>query len=130
MSLEYPEELQYLDSHEYVRLEGAIATLGISAFAIDQLGDIVFLELPAVGEAVAQGETFGTVESVKAVESMYSPVSGIVLERNEQMVDNPENLAADPYTTGWLLKISLAEDNSLADNILSAEEYRSLVAGE
>ncbi len=130
MSLEYPEELQYLDSHEYVRLEGAIATLGISAFAIDQLGDIVFLELPAVGEAVAQGETFGTVESVKAVESMYSPVSGIVLERNEQMVDNPENLAADPYTTGWLLKISLAEDNSLADNVLSAEEYRSLVAGE
>ena len=130
MSLEYPEELQYLDSHEYVRLEGAIATLGISAFAIDQLGDIVFLELPAVGEAVAQGETFGTVESVKAVESMYSPVSGIVLGRNEQMVDNPENLAADPYTTGWLLKISLAEDNSLADNVLSAEEYRSLVAGE
>lgn len=130
MSLEYPEELQYLDSHEYVRLEGAIATLGISAFAIDQLGDIVFLELPAVGEAVAQGETFGTVESVKAVESMYSPVSGIVLERNEQMVDNPENLAADPYTTGWLLKISLAEDSVLADNILSAEEYRSLVAGE
>ena len=130
MSLEYPEELQYLDSHEYVRLEGAIATLGISAFAIDQLGDIVFLELPAVGEAVAQGETFGTVESVKAVESMYSPVSGIVLERNEQMVDNPENLAADPYTTGWLLKISLAEDSVLADNVLSAEEYRSLVAGE
>ena len=130
MSLEYPDELQYLDSHEYVRLEGAIATLGISAFAIDQLGDIVFLELPAVGEAVAQGETFGTVESVKAVESMYSPVSGIVLERNEQMVDNPENLAADPYTTGWLLKISLAENSVLADNILSAEEYRSLVTGE
>ncbi len=130
MSLEYPDELQYLDSHEYVRLEGAIATLGISAFAIDQLGDIVFLELPAVGEAVAQGETFGTVESVKAVESMYSPVSGIVLERNEQMIDNPEELAEDPYTTGWLLKISLAEDSVLADNVLSAEEYRSLVTGE
>lgn len=130
MSLEYPQELQYLDSHEYVRVEGTIATLGISAFAIDQLGDIVFLELPAVGEAVTQGETFGTVESVKAVESMYSPVSGIVLERNEQMVDNPENLAEDPYTTGWLLKISLAEDSALADNVLSAEKYRSLVSGE
>ena len=130
MSLEYPDELQYLDSHEYVRIEGAIATLGISAFAIEQLGDIVFLELPAVGETVTQGEAFGTVESVKAVESMYSPVSGIVLERNEQMVENPENLAEDPYTTGWLLKISLAEDSVLADNVLSAEKYRSLVTGE
>ncbi len=130
MSLEYPDELQYLDSHEYVRLEGTMATLGISAFAVDQLGDIVFLELPEVGETVTKGETFGTVESVKAVEDMYSPVSGTVVERNDALVDAPENLADNSYTTGWLLKVSLAADAPLADNVLSAAEYRSLVAGE
>lgn len=130
MSLEYPDELQYLDSHEYVRLEGTMATLGISAFAVDQLGDIVFLELPEVGETITKGETFGTVESVKAVEDMYSPVSGTVVERNDVLVDAPENLAENSYTTGWLLKVSLAADAPLADNVLSAAEYRSLVAGE
>jgi len=129
MALEYPEDLQYLESHEYVRVEGKNATVGLSAFAVEQLGDIVFLELPAVGETITKGETFGTVESVKAVEDMYSPVSGVVLERNEAMVEAPENLAEDPYTSGWLLKVSLA-DNPIAENILSAAVYRSLVTGE
>ena len=130
MSLEYPDELQYLDSHEYVRLDGTIATLGISAFAVDQLGDIVFFDLPAVGETVTKGETFGTVESVKAVEDMYSPVSGTVVERNDALVEAPENLVENSYTTGWLLKVSLAADRPLADNVMSAAVYRSLVAGE
>ncbi len=79
MALEYPNDLKYLDSHEYVRLDGEIATIGISAFAVDQLGDIVFLELPEVGDALTKGETFGTVESVKAVENLYSAVTGTVV---------------------------------------------------
>ncbi|NJL90151.1 MAG: glycine cleavage system protein GcvH [Coleofasciculaceae cyanobacterium SM2_1_6] len=130
MALEYPDDLKYLDSHEYVRLEGTTATLGISAFAVDQLGDIVFLDLPEVGATVTQGETFGTVESVKAVEDMYSAVSGTVIDRNEAMINEPEKLAEDPYEAGWLLKISLAEESPIADNLFSAAEYRSRVAGE
>jgi glycine cleavage system H protein len=130
MALEYPDDLKYLDSHEYVRLEGTTATLGISAFAVDQLGDIVFLDLPEVGATVTQGETFGTVESVKAVEDMYSAVSGTVIDRNEAMINEPEKLVDDPYEAGWLLKISLAGENSVADNLFSAAEYRSRVAGE
>lgn len=130
MALEYPDDLKYLDSHEYVRLEGTTATLGISAFAVDQLGDIVFLDLPEVGATVTQGETFGTVESVKAVEDMYSAVSGTVIDRNEALINEPEKLVDDPYEAGWLLKISLADENSVADNLFSAAEYRSRVAGE
>ncbi|HEY9664499.1 MAG TPA: glycine cleavage system protein GcvH, partial [Allocoleopsis sp.] len=97
MALEYPDDLKYLDTHEYARLDGDIATIGISAFAVDQLGDIVFLELPEVGEALEKGETFGTVESVKAVEDLKAPLSGTVIERNDPLLDNPENLAEDPY---------------------------------
>jgi len=129
MALQYPEDLQYLDSHEYVRLEGTIATLGISAFAVDQLGDIVFLELPAVGDTVTQGEPFGTVESVKAVETMYSPISGTILEQNTAMVEAPEAIAEDPYGAGWLLKITVT-DNPKAGDLLSAAEYRRRVEGE
>lgn len=128
MSLEYPADLKYLDSHEYVRLDGEIATLGISAFAIDQLGDIVFLDLPDVGDALTKGETFGTVESVKAVEDMYAPVTGTVVERNTTLVDAPEHLADDPYGDGWLLKVRI-DDLEELDEALSAEEYRNLVEG-
>lgn len=128
MSLEYPADLKYLDSHEYVRLDGEIATLGISAFAIDQLGDIVFLDLPEIGDALTKGETFGTVESVKAVEDMYAPVTGTVVERNTTLVDAPEHLADDPYGDGWLLKVRIDDLDEL-DEALSAEEYRNLVEG-
>jgi len=128
MSLEYPDDLKYLDSHEYVRLDGEIATLGISAFAIDQLGDIVFLDLPEIGDALTKGETFGTVESVKAVEDMYAPVTGTVVERNTALVDAPEHLADDPYGDGWLLKVRI-DDLEELDEALSAEEYRDLVEG-
>lgn len=128
MSLEYPTDLKYLDSHEYVRLEGEIATLGISAFAVDQLGDIVFLELPEVGDTVTKGESFGTVESVKAVEDINSAVTGTVVERNEAMVESPEQLAEDPYGEGWLLKVRV-KDHDL-DDVLSADEYRAQVEGE
>ena len=128
MELEYPSDLKYLDSHEYIRMDGDIATIGISAFAVDQLGDIVFLELPEIGDRVTKGETFGSVESVKAVEDMYSAVTGTVIERNEAVLETPEQLADDPYGEGWLLKVRV-EDPSELDEALTAEEYRAQVEG-
>ncbi|HEY9616816.1 MAG TPA: glycine cleavage system protein GcvH [Microcoleaceae cyanobacterium] len=129
MALEYPDDLKYLDSHEYARLEGDIATIGISAFAVDQLGDIVFLELPEVGDAVEKGEKFGTVESVKAVEDLNCPVSGTVIESNAPLLDSPEQLADDPYGAAWLIKVRVDNVEDL-DDALSADEYRSQVEGE
>jgi len=129
MALEYPSDLKYLDSHEYVRVEGDTATIGISAFAVDQLGDIVFVELPDVDETLEKGETFGTVESVKAVEDMYAPVSGTVIELNSAVVDAPEAIAEDPYGEGWLLKVKLSNPDEVSD-ALSADEYRAKVEGE
>lgn len=129
MALEYPEDLKYLDSHEYARLDGEIATIGISAFAIDQLGDIVFLELPEVGDALEKGESFGSIESVKAVEDLYPPVSGTVIERNEATIESPELIAEDPYGEGWLLKLRVNDADELLD-ALSANEYRAQVEGE
>ena len=128
MALEYPEDLKYLDSHEYVRFDGDIATIGISAFAVDQLGDIVFLELPEVGDVVTKGETFGSVESVKAVEDLYPAISGTVIERNEAVIEAPEQVAEDPYGEGWLLKVRV-NDSSETDDALTALEYRTLVEG-
>lgn len=129
MALEYPDDLKYLDTHEYIRLEGEIATIGISAFAVDQLGDIVFLELPEVGATLEKGEAFGTVESVKAVEDLKAPVTGTVLERNDAIVESPESLAEDAYGAGWLLKVRVA-DSSEVNEALSVEEYRKMVEGE
>ncbi|PSO48498.1 MAG: glycine cleavage system protein H [Cyanobacteria bacterium SW_9_44_58] len=129
MALEYPNDLKYLDSHEYVRVEGETATIGISAFAVDQLGDIVFVELPDVDETLEKGETFGTVESVKAVEDMYAPVSGKVIEQNAAVVDAPETIAEDPYGQGWLLKVQTSNPEEVND-VLSADEYRAKVEGQ
>ncbi len=128
MSFEYPETLQYFDSHEYVQLEGDVATIGITAYAVDQLGDIVFVELPEVDDQLTKGETCGNIESVKAVEDLYAPVSGTVVECNATVVDTPETLAEDPYQAGWLLKIQVSDPAELKD-ALSVEDYRSLVEG-
>ena len=128
MSFEYPEDLRYLDTHEYVRLEGEIATIGISAFAVDQLGDIVFLELPEIGDAVTKEETFGTIESVKAVEDLNSPVTGTVIERNEALLESPEQLVEDPYGEGWLLKVRVNDPGDI-DDALTAGEYSSQIEG-
>ncbi|OIP71875.1 MAG: glycine cleavage system protein H [Oscillatoriales cyanobacterium CG2_30_44_21] len=125
---EYPEDLKYTNSHEYVRLEENIATVGITAFAIDQLGDIVFLDLPEVGAAVEKGQTFGTIESVKAVEDIYSPVTGTVIESNKALVDEPENIVNDPYGNSWLLKVSIDNLQEI-ETAMSATEYRSKVEG-
>jgi len=129
MALEYPDDLKYLDSHEYVRMDGDIATIGISAFAVDQLGDIVFLELPEVGDVVTKGETFGSVESVKAVEDLYPAVSGTVIDRNEAVIEAPEQVATDPYGEGWLLKVRVSEAGE-PDEALTADEYRAQVEGD
>jgi glycine cleavage system H protein len=130
MELEYPEDLRYLETHEYVRLEGEIATLGISAFAVDQLGDIVFLELPELGDAIEVGSSFGTIESVKAVEDLYPPISGTVVDRNQAMIDSPELIADDPHGEGWLLKVRVENPDSVLADTLSASEYRTQVEGE
>ena len=129
MTFEYPEDLKYLDTHEYVRLDGEIATVGITAFAVDQLGDIVCLELPEIGDALEKGESFGSVESVKAVEELNAPVSGTVIERNSVLVDAPEAISDDPYGDGWLVKVRL-DDPDEPIEAMSAEEYRAQVEGE
>ena len=130
MQLEYPEDLQYLDSHEYVRIEGEIATIGVSAFAIDQLGDLVFIELPEIGDAIEVEESFGTIESVKAVEDLKSPVSGTVIEQNEIALDAPESVQEDPYGEGWLIKVRMDNPDAELTEVKSAAEYRALVEGE
>jgi glycine cleavage system H protein len=128
MAFEYPENLKYLDSHEYARVDEdeGIVTIGLSAFAIDQLGDVVFLELPEAGDTVEKGETFGSVESVKAVEDLKSPVNGEVLERNDILIDAPEQMGDDPYGDGWLIKVK-AEDLEDLEDAMSAEEYKEQV---
>ena len=128
MAFDYPDTLRYTDTHEYVGLEGNTAIVGITAFAIDQLGDIVFLELPEVGTDVVKGDKFGTIESVKAVEDLKSPVTGKILEINAAMVNAPENLANDPYIEGWLMKVEVP-DAVAFDAVMSATTYREMVEG-
>lgn len=129
MSFEYPNDLKYLDTHEYVRLDGEIATIGITEFAIDQLGDIVFLELPEVGDAISKGDSFGSIESVKAVEDLKAPINGTVVERNDSLIDNPESIGEDPYGEGWFLKVRV-DDSGDIDDAMSADEYAAQVGGE
>ncbi|BAY33189.1 glycine cleavage system protein GcvH [Calothrix sp. FACHB-156] len=129
MSFEYPQDLRYLDTHEYVRLEGEIATIGITEFAVDQLGDVVFLELPEIGDAITKGDTFGSIESVKAVEELNAPVTGTVIERNDDLIDSPEQVAEDPYGEAWFVKVRVNDPDEVHD-ALSADEYRAQVEGE
>ncbi len=128
MSLEYPDNLRYTDSHEYVALTADTAKIGVSAFAVDQLGDIVFVDLPEVGDEIIKGSAFGTIESVKAVEDLKAPISGKVTKRNDAAIDTPEIISTDPYTTGWLLEVQ-ATDPSEIDTTLSASAYRVKVEG-
>ncbi|MBD2385109.1 glycine cleavage system protein GcvH [Cylindrospermum sp. FACHB-282] len=128
MSSEYPQDLYYLDSHEYVRIDDDIATIGITQFAINQMGDIVFLDLLEVGAAIVKGDSLGTIESVKAVETLNSPVSGTVIERNQPLIDSPEDIIDDTYGAGWLLKVRL--DDLEIEDTLTAEEYSALVEGD
>ena len=103
MAYLFPEYLKYADTHEYIKQEGEFLRLGISEFAVDQLGDIVFVELAEKGEVLKKGDTFGTIESVKAVEEVFLPFSGEIIDRNEEIIDNPEILQNDPISAGWLI---------------------------
>lgn len=121
-----PQDLQYTKSHEWVRVEDDVATVGITDHAQEELGDVVFVELPEEGDSLSAGDTFGTIESVKAVSDLNAPVGGEVVEVNSALDDSPENVNEDPYGEGWILKIRTSEEADL----LSAEEYEKVVEEE
>ena len=129
MAHSFPDDCRYSESHEYVRPEGDLVRLGISSFAVDQLGDIVFVELPAVGASLARGTSFGSVESVKAVEDLMAPVSGTVEARNEAVLASPEELQNDPYGEGWLLLVRLGAPDELEALMDSATYGAKVQAG-
>ena len=127
MALCFPDDCRYADSHEYAKPEGELVRVGISAFAVDQLGDIVFVELPPVGRVLGQHETFGVVESVKAVSDLFAPVAGEVTAGNAALEGAPELLNADPYGEGWMLRIRLT-DPAQVEELLDAAAYEQLVS--
>ena len=119
---------KYTKDHEWVLAEGESATVGVTEYAAHELGDVVFLELPEVGTVVAQGETVGTIETVKSVEDLFSPVGGEVIAVNEAVLDAPETVNQDPLEAGWLFKVRI-EDRSEMDELLSADDYDALIGG-
>ena len=121
-----PGDLRFSKEHEWVRLEGDIATIGITDYAQGELGDIVFVEVDTIGDEVALEEVFGTIEAVKTVSDMFSPISGEVLEFNETLEDNPELVNSDPYHAGWIVKIKLANPAEF-DALLTASDYADLI---
>ena len=121
-----PTDLRYTKDHEWVRVEGEEATIGITAYAADQLGDIVFVELPDAGRALEQFAAFGVVESVKAVSDLFAPVSGEVTEANAELGRNPELVNNDPYGAGWMLRVRLGDASQVTD-LLDAEAYDALI---
>ena len=128
MALQFPDSCRYADSHEYARPDGELLRIGVSAFAVDQLGDIVFVELPEVGSQLERGSSFCSVESVKAVEEMYAPISGTVELRNEAVLASPEELQNDPYGEGWLLVVRPSDAAEFSD-MMDAATYRLKVEG-
>ena len=127
--MEFPEELKYTEEHEWVMVEKELAVIGISDFAQDALGDVVFVELPEVGTVLEAGKAFGVVESVKAVSDIYAPISGTVEEINDDLVEAPEIINTSPYDDGWMIKIRMA-DAADADILMDAEAYQALIAEE
>jgi glycine cleavage system H protein len=127
--MEFPEELKYTEEHEWVMVEEELAVIGITDFAQDALGDVVFVELPEVGTVLEAGKAFGVVESVKAVSDIYAPVSGVVEEINDDLVDAPEIINTSPYEDGWMIKIRM-NDVADADALMDAEAYQALIAEE
>lgn len=124
-----PDDLRYTKEHEWARVRGNRAQVGITRFAVEQLGDVTQLELPKQGAAVKKDEVFGTVESVKAVSDLFAPVSGQVAAVNAALHDKPETINEDPYQAGWLIEIEMSEP-SQADALLSAADYKKLVADQ
>ena len=126
MAYLFPENYKYADTHEYIKQEGELLRLGISEFAVDQLGDLVFIELAEKGEILKKGDTFGTIESVKAVEEVFLPFSGEIIDRNEDIIENPEILQNDPISSGWLILFKPKDKFSL-DDLMTSDEYKSKV---
>jgi len=123
MSYKFPDNLNYADTHEYVLEENGLIKIGVSVFSIDQLGDIVFVELADEGATLEKGETFGTIETVKAVEEVYVPFSGEIVSVNESVIENPELLQNDPIGDGWLVILQPESNASIAD-VMTSEEYQ------
>ncbi len=121
-----PQELKYTNDHEWIRIENGIATIGITDFAQSELGDIVYVDIETVGETIEQNEVFGSVEAVKTVSDLFMPVSGEILEFNENLEDAPESVNKDPYGEGWIIKVKLA-DNSQIDSLLDAAKYKEVI---
>ena len=124
-----PSDLKYASSHEWARLDGDVVTVGITDHAQEALGDLVYVELPEVGDSVAAGDEAGVVESVKAASDIYAPVSGEIIAVNEALGDTPEIINTDPYNEGWIYKIRVTDVSEL-DNLMSGEEYDAQVAAE
>jgi len=123
-----PESLKYTEDHEWVKVDGDMATVGITDFAQGELGDIVYVEIETEGEEIDKGEVFGTVEAVKTVSDLFMPISGEVVEVNEELEDSPEIVNDDPYEKGWMVKIKMSNTDEL-DNLLSADQYKEVVGG-
>jgi glycine cleavage system H protein len=123
MTMSVPTDLQYTAEHEWVRVDGDVVTVGITQYAADALGDVVYVDLPKVGASLTAGSIVGEVESTKSVGELYAPLAGEVVEANQAVVDAPETINADPYGDGWLLKVRVTETPAL----LSADEYRALI---
>ncbi len=127
--MDFPEDLRYTREHEWARKKGANLVVGITDFAQDQLGDVVYVELPDVGDQVKKGESFGVVESTKAVSELFAPVSGKVVEVNAPLSDAPETINEDPYEEGWLIQIEMTDPGELSD-LLDAKAYGEYLAEE
>ena len=121
-----PNEFKYSKEHEWFKVEGNVATIGITEYAQNELGDIVFVELPEVDDDITEGETFGSVESVKTVSELYAPVTGKVVESNEELEDSPEFVNESPYDKAWMVKVELSDESQL-DELLSAEQYSEMI---
>jgi len=124
-----PEELHYSKDHEWVRVDGDVATIGITDYAQNSLGDVVYVELPKPGEQFAANESFGSVESVKAVSEVFSPVSGSVVESHDTLSDDPEKVNTDPYGEGWMIRIKMSNSGEV-DSLLTAAEYEDFTKAE
>jgi len=122
----HPSDRKYSKEHEWVVVDGDVATIGISDFAQDQLGEVVYVDLPSVGDALATGDAFGEIESVKSVSELFAPVAGEVVEVNDALGDSPETVNSDPHGDGWMVKIKV-DDASELDALLSAEEYDAFI---
>ena len=127
--MDFPEELKYTEEHEWVMVEEDLAVVGITDFAQDALGDVVFVELPEVGSSVEAGKAFGVVESVKAVSDVYAPLTGTIEEINDDLIDAPEIINTSPYEDGWMVKIRMANAGD-ADDLMDAEAYQAQMPEE